>query len=187
MLGSSGAEYRKGVKKTQVAMRSIETRRRVRVLSSSVRSHKDRSYDQELVIEGAVKALGVHHGNKLTIARSATVKADVHARIVTIEGTIEGDVVADELVHLARSANVIGSITAPSVTLEEGADFGGRMNFRTISRASSGGDAAMGAGTTGGRISVSVAPDVSNRHRGIAGGAPASPSVQSEPESLSAA
>jgi cytoskeletal protein CcmA (bactofilin family) len=152
------------MKKIPVTMRSIKTKPLASILRSALRAGGDPSLAQELVIEGSVKAVGVHHLNKLTIARNASVTADVHARIVTIEGRVEGCVVGDELVHVAKSAQVIGSITAPSVTLEEGFDIAGQINFRTISRSSSSQDVAVLPCLTSEHASISIVPNTGNRH-----------------------
>ena len=55
--------------------------------------------------------------------------ATVNARVINVEGRVEGDLHGEEQVVLKRSANVQGNITAPRVTLEDGAKFKGSIDM----------------------------------------------------------
>ena len=81
------------------------------------------SSDEDLVIEGTVEGKIAHQNHHLTIGKQGRVKANVRARLVTVYGTVEGDLHGDEGVHIAASARVIGNVTAPRVSLENGAQF----------------------------------------------------------------
>lgn len=85
------------------------------------------SSDEDLVIEGTVEGQITHHSHKLTVGKTGKVKADVHARIITIEGTIEGNLQGDEAVHIGRTGRVIGNVTSPRISIEDGATFEGRL------------------------------------------------------------
>jgi len=53
----------------------------------------------------------------------------VEALQVVVEGTIEGDVRADKSVSVTETANMIGNITSPSVTILQGAKFNGSVDM----------------------------------------------------------
>ena len=85
------------------------------------------SSDEDLIIEGTVEGKIAHHSHHLTIGKQGRVKADVRARLITVYGTIEGDLHGDEGVHIAATAQVHGNVTAPRVSLENGAKFQGSI------------------------------------------------------------
>ena len=116
------------------------------------------SSDEDLVIEGTVEGKIAHQNHHLTIGKQGRVKANVRARLVTVYGTVEGDLHGDEGVHIAASARVMGNVTAPRVSLENGAQFQGSIVTKESSSAASRSAAAepavdklLGSGAAGGR------------------------------------
>jgi cytoskeletal protein CcmA (bactofilin family) len=53
----------------------------------------------------------------------------VHAKNVTVEGRLNGDVSADDRVELVASATVDGNIKAPKIVVAEGAKFRGSVDM----------------------------------------------------------
>ena len=53
----------------------------------------------------------------------------MHARNVTVEGKLNGDVSADDRVELVASASVDGNIKAPKIIVAEGARFRGNVDM----------------------------------------------------------
>jgi cytoskeletal protein CcmA (bactofilin family) len=83
------------------------------------------SSDEDLLIEGTVEGSIAHQSHQLTVGKSGRVKANVRARIIIVEGTIEGDLQGDEAVHIRKTAHVHGNVTSPRISVEEGASFDG--------------------------------------------------------------
>jgi len=81
------------------------------------------SFDEDLIIEGTVEGKIAHQGHHLTIGKSGRVKANIRARLITVYGTVEGDLHGDEGVEISASARVTGNVVGPRVTLEGGATF----------------------------------------------------------------
>ena len=86
------------------------------------------SGSEPIVVEGTI------HGkitltSDLRIGTKARVEATVHARNVTIEGKLTGDVSADDRVELVMTANVEGNIKAPKIVVAEGAKFRGNVDM----------------------------------------------------------
>lgn len=79
-------------------------------------------------IQGTVKGK-IHLQSDLRIGTQARVEATVHARNVTIEGKLNGDVSADDRVELIASATVDGNIRAPKIVVAEGARFRGSVDM----------------------------------------------------------
>jgi len=85
------------------------------------------SVDEDLIIEGTVEGKIAHQNHHLTIGKNGRVKADVRARLITVYGTIEGNLHGDEGVQIMASARVMGNVVSPRVSLETGARFEGSI------------------------------------------------------------
>lgn len=99
--------------------------------------------DGNVRIEGRVE--GDVTSRALTVGVSATLIGDVTAGIAEIHGTVEGDVTADTVV-LGRTARLKGDITQRSLTIENGADFDGRVRH-TGAKAGAAAPSRAGAAT----------------------------------------
>jgi len=83
---------------------------------------------EPVLIEGHVKG-SINLTGDLRIGTQARVEAKVHARNVTVEGRLNGDVSADDRVELIASATVDGNIKAPKIIVAEGARFRGNVDM----------------------------------------------------------
>lgn len=83
----------------------------------------------EIVVNGLVKGT-IDGTGKVTIAEQGRVEATTHGRIVTVAGTVDGNITADEKIELESSARVDGNITAPRILIKDGATFMGQVNMR---------------------------------------------------------
>jgi cytoskeletal protein CcmA (bactofilin family) len=86
------------------------------------------SGSEPVVVEGAVRG-NVRLTGDLLIGTKGRIEATVHARNVTIEGKLTGDVSADERVELVATASVDGNIKAPKIVVAEGARFRGNVDM----------------------------------------------------------
>lgn len=82
--------------------------------------------DGDLRVEGHVEG-GVNLSGELLIDEGAEVIGDVEAAVVTIAGTLTGDVTARGPVAVRASAKVSGNLGGTEVSLDEGAEFAGRI------------------------------------------------------------
>ena len=99
------------------------------MIGSGIKVNGDITGDENLVIEGKVDGSIKLDANEVAIGQAGHVKADVSARIVRIDGHVEGDITGKEKVIITRSGNVRGNIKAPRVTLEDGAIFKGSIDM----------------------------------------------------------
>src|SRR5437660_9702290 len=83
---------------------------------------------EAVLIEGTVHGK-INLTNDLRIGTKARVEATVHAKNVTVEGKLTGDVSADDRVELVASATVDGNIKAPKIVVAEGARFRGAVDM----------------------------------------------------------
>ncbi len=79
-------------------------------------------------VEGTVRG-NINLTGDLRVGTKARVEAAVHARNVTVEGKLTGDISADERVELVASAVVDGNIKAPKIVVAEGAKFRGNVDM----------------------------------------------------------
>jgi cytoskeletal protein CcmA (bactofilin family) len=94
----------------------------------------DITSSEDVTIHGKVNGKISMQGGSLLVAPTANVQADAQVSRVTIEGTFSGDVAAAERVELTSTANVNGTLLAPSVTLQDGAVFNGMMDVKGKSK-----------------------------------------------------
>lgn len=87
------------------------------------------SADEDLVIEGTIEGTIAHQEKNLTVGKRGRVKANIHAKAVSIEGTVVGDIRCDERVELTAGADVTGNLSAPRVHLADGATFNGTIEM----------------------------------------------------------
>ena len=86
------------------------------------------SGSEPVLIEGTVHGK-INLTGELRIGTKARIEATVHAKNVTVEGKLTGDVSADERVELVASATVDGNIKAPKIIVAEGARFRGSVDM----------------------------------------------------------
>ena len=98
-------------------------------IGPSIAFKGDVTGDEDLMIQGRVEGKVKLTKHNVTIGPEGRVKADVHGRSVVVEGQVEGDIRGEEQIILRHTAKVEGSITAPRVTLEDGAMFRGGIEM----------------------------------------------------------
>jgi cytoskeletal protein CcmA (bactofilin family) len=85
--------------------------------------------DEDLVIEGTVEGTVELGSHQVTVGPSGKVNADIHAKVVNIDGEVSGDLNGGEKVIISKSGRVRGNIVAPRVLLEDGAIFKGSIDM----------------------------------------------------------
>jgi cytoskeletal protein CcmA (bactofilin family) len=90
--------------------------------------------DEDLRFEGTLKGHIHIREATLTIGEGANVEADIRAKLVLVQGTVQGSISAGERIELAATATVNGSLTAERVVIADGARFNGGVDMgrRTI-------------------------------------------------------
>ena len=85
--------------------------------------------DENLVIEGEVEGTITLKDHELTVGPSGRIHANINAKIVKIDGLVDGDISGKEKVVISKSGNVRGNIVAPRVILEDGGRFKGSIDM----------------------------------------------------------
>ena len=107
----------------------VAARESTATIGASIRINGDLTGEEDLVVQGTVEGTVTLKQNTLRVGQDGHVSATVHARVIDVEGKVEGDIHGDEQVVLHRSANVRGNIQSPRVTLEDGCRFKGSIDM----------------------------------------------------------
>lgn len=99
------------------------------VIGPSLDLQGELSGNEDLLIEGRVQGRIQLPQNAVTIGVKGRVSAQVLARLILIEGEVDGNLVAEELIMLKKSARVRGDLVAPRVVIEDGARFKGTIDM----------------------------------------------------------
>ncbi len=84
---------------------------------------------EDIVIEGQFDGTINLNDHCLTVGPEGHVKAEIHARLVIIQGSVTGNVEAREKVDIRRTGHVVGDLVAATVAIEEGAYFKGSIDI----------------------------------------------------------
>ena len=100
------------------------------LIGESVVIKGELSCSEDLYIDGQVEGTIDPKVNRLTIGPSGSVKANVNACVVVVQGKLEGNIHASDRVDLKQSAVVVGDITTQRISIEEGAHLKGSVNIQ---------------------------------------------------------
>ena len=92
------------------------------------------SFKGNLTFEGTVRIDGKLEGeiftsDTLVIGENATVRADIHAGVIVIGGTVHGNVTAGGRVEIHSGAKLYGNIRTPKLSIDEGVIFEGSCSM----------------------------------------------------------
>lgn len=99
------------------------------VIGPKIKFKGELTGEEDLLIMGTVEGSVDLKGNHLTIGNEGVIKANISARAITVEGRVEGDIVATERIAIKSSSQVKGNLKAERVTLEDGAKFRGSIDM----------------------------------------------------------
>ena len=85
--------------------------------------------EEDLLIEGSLDGMIEVRKHSVMIGKKGQVKADVYGKIIIIEGTVEGNLYAEERLIVRQSGTVRGKIVSPQVALEIGCNFNGSIDM----------------------------------------------------------
>ncbi len=104
------------------------------VLSSGVSIKGSVKFGSELVIDGYVEG-SIESGGRLTIGEHAEIKGEIRTKTITVHGTVEGDIIAEERCELRGGCTLRGDIEAPRLVVDEEATFLGSAKISSPKKA----------------------------------------------------
>src|SRR5687767_3342116 len=87
------------------------------------------NFQMMLRVDGHLTGTVTSEGGTLIVGTNGQVDANVSVGVATVNGIINGDVIATEKIQLGRTARVMGNIATPRLVIEEGAVFEGGCNM----------------------------------------------------------
>lgn len=98
---------------------------------------KGSEFEGKLTFEGQVRIDGKFNGQIITkdvlvIGDGARVQAEINAGTVIINGTVEGNVRASQLIELHAPARVKGNLETPALTMDRGVVFEGSSKMENL-------------------------------------------------------
>ena len=85
-------------------------------------------FDKVMRVDGKFEGEMVTNDGELIVGKTGTVKANVKVKNASIEGRLEGNIVAAEKVELKHNAQLLGDLQARTLVIEEGVVFVGQCN-----------------------------------------------------------
>ena len=82
-----------------------------------------------LRVDGSVE--GKVHADWVVLGEKAIVKGDITAKGIVVGGTVEGNLLAKEIVEIKPKGKVSGDVTTIKFTIFEGGIFDGRSHMQT--------------------------------------------------------
>ncbi|MBN2242751.1 MAG: polymer-forming cytoskeletal protein [Acidobacteria bacterium] len=99
------------------------------VVGSSIFIKGDLSGEEDLLIEGRLEGKIELRQHSVTIGKNGRITGDIYGKLITVEGTVEGNLYGEEQLIVRHSGTVRGNIVSPRVALEDGSNFKGSIDM----------------------------------------------------------
>lgn len=90
-------------------------------IGPTIRIKGEVAAEEPLVIAGQVDGAVTASGHEVTVAEGGNVKADVTADRIIVNGAVHGRLTANSVIFVRATGRVEGELSAPAVSLAEGA------------------------------------------------------------------
>jgi cytoskeletal protein CcmA (bactofilin family) len=131
--GSSPAQWSKSPARPFNATASVSPNspatRSVACLGATLKIEGEITCEEDLQIDGNVQGPISLQGRRLTIGHTAELNSEITAGEVIVYGKVTGNLRVRDRVEIKKDGSVIGDITTTRVSIEDGADFKGRMEI----------------------------------------------------------
>jgi cytoskeletal protein CcmA (bactofilin family) len=106
---------------------SATTSRAASKITSGLKINGELSGDSDIYIDGEVQGR-IRLGNtRVTVGPNGRVQADVEAREIVVDGTVQGNLKAGESARFGASSRVTGSVISPRIGIDDGARLRGKV------------------------------------------------------------
>ncbi|MBC7984580.1 MAG: polymer-forming cytoskeletal protein [Candidatus Obscuribacterales bacterium] len=112
----------------QTMQPAISPAQKVAILGPTLRFKGELSAEEDFILQGSLEG-SINNPQCVTIGTEGSVIGDIKARVITVDGKIEGDLYGVESVVVHETGRVSGNIFAPRVGIIEGAFFNGRIEM----------------------------------------------------------
>ena len=120
-------------------------------ISAGLKINGEISGNSDLYIDGETQGKIRLANARVTVGPNGRVQADIEAREIIIEGSVQGNLKAGERVQLGAHSKVQGSVLTPRFAIEDGARLRGKVE---MVRAGSQGSSSAGSATDSSKAKV---------------------------------
>ncbi len=99
-------------------------------IGKSVIIKGDLTGSEDLTIEGQVEGKIELRQNVLTIGANGKIKAQIFAKIVIVQGEVQGNITATERIDIRDNGSVDGDLSSPRIAIADGAHFRGSIDMQ---------------------------------------------------------
>ena len=99
------------------------------VIGTNITITGEMSGGQDGIINGCFEGRLSLPGHAVTVGKEGRIKAEMLAKVIQIDGSVEGTPHGAKTIRLRENARVRGELTAPEVVLPEGCKFTGRVDM----------------------------------------------------------
>jgi cytoskeletal protein CcmA (bactofilin family) len=101
----------------------------VAALGSSLVINGELSSSEDLFIDGQIEGTISLPGHTLTIGPQATISAAIVAKELIIEGSVTGNVTANERFEIRSGGRMHGDLLSPKIVMADDSEFRGRVDL----------------------------------------------------------
>ena len=126
-LADNGAASSSPVRRAATDTRSAG--RLIMNLGTSIVIKGDLIASEDLTLYGKMEgSITLNGGHTLTIGRHADIRAAIAAKAVVIQGTVIGNVTAQEKVEIQTTGSLSGDVSSPRLAIADGASIRGKVH-----------------------------------------------------------
>ncbi|HXQ25843.1 MAG TPA: polymer-forming cytoskeletal protein [Candidatus Acidoferrales bacterium] len=96
-------------------------------IASGLKIQGEFSGSSDLYIEGEVQGRIRLANARVTVGPNGRVQADIEAREIFVDGSVQGSLKASERAHFGSSSRVVGSVLTPRIGIDDGARLRGKV------------------------------------------------------------
>ena len=109
---------------SEISIKNVDESEIDTILSEDIDFTGELTFNKPLMIKGKFNGQ-IKASSDLYVGKEAVVKAQVEAELVSVKGTVEGNIKSHKNVELFSSSVIEGDITSPSIVMENGCNFNG--------------------------------------------------------------
>ncbi|MGD1211033.1 MAG: polymer-forming cytoskeletal protein [Candidatus Acidiferrales bacterium] len=98
-------------------------------IHSGLRIHGEISGSSDLYIDGEMQGKIRLGSARVVVGPNGNVQADIEARGIVIDGSVQGNLKAGESVHLGKTGRLQGSVVTPRIGIDDGARLRGKVEM----------------------------------------------------------
>jgi cytoskeletal protein CcmA (bactofilin family) len=109
---------------SEISIKNVDESEIDTILSEDIDFTGELTFNKPLMIKGKFNG-EIKASSDLYIGKEAVLTALVEADLVSVKGTVDGNIKSHKRVELFSSSVIEGDITSPSVVMENGCNFNG--------------------------------------------------------------